>query len=320
MVKLIDWLKFFPFSIDHDSGAKHTEFDGPYFSTPRANRWKFGDSFLYFEAPWSNPVLGINGSGSRVESLKPKSSDVLVTDLKQVYGGNDSPSSDWTKKIFYRNEWLFVGPWFMGLEASLESIGILISAAEGSQLAGKNLFHPRIFESAISSHLDNSFGYDRSGKRPHYRGPLNWRILPLSSSVNAVVCDIHQIHNGSRENPEVGRFVFFPVSPKHFVQVYFDLRSVDVWIDKKTGIETYSDESRSKPVLTLCDNIINSMRLEVGPSTQAEWDEVKETCPDMSITETFGELPWPLFKEKASKKRKETDITPSETPKVLLNK
>ncbi len=135
-------------------------------------------------------------------------------------------------------------------------------------------------------------------------------MLPLSSSIQAIVCDIHDIAGGPKNNPLLQRLVFFPVTKQHFSRILFDFG----------GVEIYRDEIRSKPLLSLADSIINSMRLDVGPSTQAEWDKVKEACPDMSITETFGELPWPLIKEKANKKRKETDITPNDIPHVLPSK
>ena len=86
------------------------------------------------------------------------------------------------------------------------------------------------------------------------------------------------------------------------------------------GTEIYRDEVCAKPLFKLCDSIINSFRLDVGAQTQAEWDKVKATCTDMSITETMGEFPWPLKKEKPTKNPKEVDITPSpETIEHLRN-
>lgn len=48
------------------------------------------------------------------------------------------------------------------------------------------------------------------------------------------------------------------------------------------------------PIIDLMQSIINSFRLEVGPDMQAQWDEVKAYCPDMSLTTEFGELKWPV--------------------------
>ncbi len=311
MAKLIDWLKFFPYIKWQEEFPKTTEIRGPYFRKPRPNRWFFGDTSFHFDAPWSNPVFGFGGRGRTVDSLKPGRSNILTADLERVFGAfSDAPSGQWEYKLFYKNTWYFLSPWFSRVEAYLDAGGLLVSAGDYSPFRDANFFHPRVFESVVAGYLDTSFGYRRSGKKPNYRGPLNWRVLPLSSSIQAIVCDIHEIHNGGRDNPGIRRFIFFPVTKQHFARILFNFG----------GVEMYRDEVRSKPLLSLANSIINSMRLEVGSSTQAEWDKVKETCPDMSITETFGELPWPLFKEKKRKKPKETDITPNDIPKVLSNK
>ncbi|GAB2189320.1 hypothetical protein MAH1_09280 [Sessilibacter sp. MAH1] len=305
MTHWLDWLKFFPYAAVYPKRREYLEIRGPYFSKPRQNKWFFGDSVFCFDAPRANPVLGFNGCGRSINALHPHGDDILRVFLEPVYAsGSDAPAGHWDRKLFYRNTWYFVGPWFIGEKAGLDAIGLLVSADEQSLFKETSLFHPRFFESAVADRLDNSYGYHRSGKRPDYRGPLNWRVLLLSDSIQGVVCDVHQIHNGSRENPSLNRIVFFPVSPHQFVCITFDFG----------GVEVNRDETRAKPLLALADSIINSMRLQVGPKTQAEWDKVKATGDDMSITQTFGELAWPLFEEKKSRKKPEVDITPNDTP------
>ncbi|MCA6064146.1 hypothetical protein, partial [Thalassolituus marinus] len=63
-----------------------------------------------------------------------------------------------------------------------------------------------------------------------------------------------------------------------------------------------------------------SMHMTVGESTLAKWNKVKEECPDMSITEQFGELPWPLFKEKPGKKVKEREVKDAGEPQFIPHK
>jgi hypothetical protein len=304
---MLDWIKFFPFA--SGNAPKPTEIRGPYFSRPRENKWYLGDSLFYFAAPRANPIFSISRRGRTVNSVLPGSANILTANLEPVYGGTSgAPPSFWDRRSFYYNIWYFVGPWFTGEQACLEATGLLLSAEERLSFADINLFHPRGFELAIADFLDYYYGYDRSGKKPHYRGPLNWRVLPISSSIQGVVCDIHSIGNGSKENPLLDRTVFFPVSPRQFIRINFNFG----------GTAIYQDEMRAPPLFKLCDSIIDSMRLQVGESTQAEWDKVKVTCPDMAITENFGELPWPLIKEKPSKKSKTLDITPSaEAPKAV---
>ena len=128
----------------------------------------------------------------------------------------------------------------------------------------------------------------------------------MSPTVHGIVCDIHQIHNGSRDNPVVTRLVFFPVTTSQFIRVSFSFGGLDI-----------HDEVRAKPIFALCNSIIDSMRLEVGKSAQAEWDKVKETCPDMTLSDTMGEFKWPLFEEEPNKDPKEKEILQADEPQKI---
>ncbi|GAB2188678.1 hypothetical protein MAH1_02840 [Sessilibacter sp. MAH1] len=308
MTHWLDRLKFFPFAKAQYTRPVVTEIRGPYFSKPRQNKWCFGDSVFYFHAPRANPVLGFDGCGRSVDAMHPRGREDLCAPFRTEPNYRlDARRYQWSVIPFYRNTWYFVGAWFTGMETRLSAYGVILTAHKGSLFKESSLFHPRVFESAIANYLDDIYGYRRSGKKPVYRGPLHWRVFPLSGSIQGVACDIHQIHNGSRDNPEVDRLVIFPVSTDQFVCITFSFGSIEI----------YRDELRAKPMLALTDSIINSMRLQVGPKTQTEWDKVKATGDDMSVTETFGELAWPLFEEKKSRKKTEVDITPIDTPKVI---
>ncbi len=298
---ILDWLKYFPFAWRYDQ--KPAEVRGPYFPKLRQNKWFLKDSLIRFSAPISNPILGFSGRGDSVGERTPGTANLLETEWERVYGRTDgAPVNPWGREIFYSNTWYFVGPWFTGFQAALSANALLITANEQEMFSGKNLFHPRVFEFAITNYLDMSYGYDKTGSKPKYRGPLNWRVLPISPSIQAVVCDVHEIGEGSKDNPLLHRLLFFPVTPQKMIRINFDFG----------GTQIYRDEVCAKPLFKLCDSIIETFRLEVGEDTQAEWDKVKATCPDMSVTDTFGELPWPLTLEKPSKGPREKDITPSQ--------
>ena len=305
---MLDWLRFFPYARGRGDAPKATEVRGPYFRKPRPNQWRFGDCVLQFKAPWANPILGFDGNGSSVAGISPGRRDILSTNIQPSYGSSDAPVDEWSSIVFYENSWYFTGPWFTGYEARLRARGILVSADKRSPFAETNLLNPKAFESAIASYLDNSFGYYRSGKRPHFRGPLNWRVLRVSSEIQSIVCDIHYIANGGRDNPDLARLLFIQMTATHFISINFDFGDIDA-----------HDDMRLKPLMELCNSIIDSMHLEVGPATQAEWNKVKSTCPDMSLTDTFAELPWPLYKEKPNKKPREIDITQSTAPEQIID-
>ncbi|TVZ38952.1 hypothetical protein P886_3338 [Alteromonadaceae bacterium 2753L.S.0a.02] len=303
---MLDWLKFFPYA--NRNNQKSTEVRGPYFQKAKKRRWMLGDSVLYFKAPRSNPIFGFSGYGRSVNNLSPCPNNVLRADWRRAHlGGSDSPPSEWLYQHFYSAEWLFVGPWFDGFQARLSASGFLVTPQNTGTFSDQNLFHPRIFESAIANNLDYRYGYHKNGRKPHYRGPLNWRVLAISKSIQAIVCDIHQIGNSSIENPLLVRLMFFPITPHAFIDIAFSFG----------GTEIYNNTVCAEPMFKLCDSIINSFKLEVGPQTQEEWDKVKTTCPDMSLTDSFGELKWPLKKEKKSNRPNELDITPQSDPLVI---
>lgn len=300
---MLDWLKFFPYCSRLDYSPE--EIRGPYFPAPKKNKWILGDSFLRFEAPWSNPVFSLSHMGRVVNSKHPKNRDILKYRWDKTYPTPDSkvPVSEWNFHVFYSNTWYFVGPWFTGSQARLTAKGVLLTLDENNRFKEASFFHPRILENAVAYELNNSFGYKTSGsgRGPHFRGPLNWAVLPVSNSIQAVVCDVHCIGNSSKDNPTLRRNVYIPISHSKLILLVFDFG----------GTSVLEDELRAKPLFNLCNSIIHSLRLEVGDKTLAEWNKVKDTCPDMSITDTFGELKWPLKIEK-SKKRKEVDVTPKQ--------
>ena len=300
-MKGLDWLKFFPFVYAPDVVRKATEVRGPYFSKPRPNKWIFGDVNFHFDAPWANPVFGFDGDARSVDAIKPGVRDILkIQYLERVYRSGPGPVDAWTKELFYENTWYFVGQWFSGEKSLLIMRGILNTVQDGSKFRGLSLFHPRVFESAIADYMDQSYGYQRYGKRPDCRAPLDWEVLQLSKSIQGVKFDFHHIANGGKDNPELVRVVAFPVNSSQFVIIYFDMTAL-----------LLHDDITTKPTMALCDSIIESMSLKVGKKTHSEWEKVKENCPDMSLSETMGEYQWPLFEEKRSKKSKERDIAPA---------
>ena len=301
MKKMLDWLRFFPFA-SHKQFVQPNieEIQGPYFSKLRDNTWRFGDTSFHFKAPWANPIFGFGGLGRSVESMTPGRQNIFTGRWQRVYGSSGTSPRIKDQWWFYAKDWYFVGPWFSGRKGAITAGALLIDTQQGDDLS---VFHPKVFESTVCDSLDYGYGYDRSGQKPHYRAPLNWHLKPLSTSIQAIVCDLHEIHNGGIDNPEVIRSVYFPVSAHQFVEISFSFIGLDI-----------HDEVRAKPIFALCNSIIDSMRLEVGKSTQAEWDKVQETCPGVSLSETMGEFKWPLFENEADNEPDEKDITPSGEP------
>lgn len=305
---MLDWIRFFPYAARIDYNPSDVR--GPYLSTPKNVRWRLGDSTLNFRAPRSNPIFSFSGLGRKVSRLSPGRKDILKTRWQYLYLGlSGVPENKWIYQHVYKNIWYLVGPWFSGEQAHLSISAVLITADESKQGEdGMSLFHPRVFEGAVANILDAGYGYDRNGtgKSAHYKGPLNWRVLPISSTVQGVVCDVHCIGNTSVDNPVLLRQVYFPVSSNQLIRIKFDFG----------GTKIYHDKVCTPRLFELCDSIINSLQLDVGKTMLAEWNKVKKSCPDMSITPTLGEFQWPLKVPKPSKKRHEKDITPASAKRV----
>ena len=244
--------------------------------------------------------MGFDGLGRSVKSMTPGRRNIFTGRWQRVYGSSGTSPRIKDQWWFYAKDWYFVGPWFTGEEGRLTATAVLIDTHQDDDLS---VFHSKVFESTVCDLFDYAYGYRRSGQKPHYRAPLNWHLKALSTSIQAIVCDLHEIHNGGIDNPEVIRSVYFPVSAHQFVEISFSFIGLDI-----------HDEVRAKPIFALCDSIIDSMRLEVGQSTQAEWDKVQETCPDMTLSDSMGEFKWPLFENEADNEPDEKDITPSGEP------
>lgn len=303
---MLNWIKFFPYCSRIDFSPK--EIRGPYFPKPKQNDWYIGDNILKFEAPRSNPVFSLSNMGRVLNATHPKKRDILKHDWNKIYAtaNKNTPVCEWNRQLFYSNAWYFVGPWFTGSQARLGANGLLLTLEPNNRFEGGSLFHPRVFENAVAYDLDIGYGYHKTGngRGPHFRGPLNWQVLSLSESIKGIVCDIHCIGNSSRDNPTLHRKVYFPISHNQLILLVLDFG----------GTSILEDEVRSKPLFSLCNSIINSLKLEVGKQTLSKWEEISEATSDMSIVDSFPELPWPLKLEKQSKKPKERDITPNREP------
>ena len=301
-------IKFFPFAnkIDHNP----EEIRGPYLPKPIKREWFLYDNRLRFKAPSANPILSFSHIKRRsVGAIDPGNKNIPKNAWERIHSSiSNGPPSEWDNAFFYSNTWYFVGPWFSGAQARLKMNGILYTAEPKYSFADKNLFHPRIFEAALANYLDYAFGYTTLGTKtkPYFRGPFHWQVLPISNSIQAIVCDIHFSGCSPKDNPSYNRYVLFPISPQQFILLGFDFGDIKI-----------HDKVRYPPLKALCDSIIHSLQLQVGEQTLAEWNRVKASCPDMSLTKTMGEFPWPLGKDKKPKKPKEVDITPHDVQQDL---
>ena len=169
----------------------------------------------------------------------------------------------------------------------------VVGQTEREDYKGASFFHPRVFETVVADYLSSYYGHKKAHRGPAYRAPINWKLLSISSSIQAAIFDIHQINNTSRDNPEFSKHIVFPVSHNRFIQIEFDYQG-------KQLVENRCDIT---PMLELNQSIVDTFLLEVGPTMQAQWDEVKKDCPDMSLVSDYGELQWPIKPQNVGKRQ-----------------
>ncbi|KZY99047.1 hypothetical protein A3746_05915 [Oleibacter sp. HI0075] len=299
-MKAPDWIKFFPFVHRRTSRQHITEVKGPYFSKRWKNTWNMGDSVFEFYAPWAVPVLGTDGDSLGTYSRKPGKADVLKKTFERSIMVDGPRLSGWKNSYFYANNWYFLAPWFKGVEATLAVKAAVVKSYEPAPGDNLGLFNPKVFELAVGQYIDKRFGRARHDGKPFCRGPMRWESVPICDSVNALLVDIHVIGNTGIEFPDLMRMLYFPVSDNQFVEITFDFGGTDILRDKV----------RTIPQMELCDSIINSMRLHVGPKTRAAWEKAQR--PGVKLSESMGEFNWPIIEEDASNESAERDITPTD--------
>ena len=298
-MKAPDWIKFFPFVNGRMPRHLIHEVKGPYFSKRWKNTWNIGDSQFEFYAPWANPVVGTKGDSMRAYGRKPGNADVLIKTFEHSIMVDGPYVRGWSNSYFYANNWYFLAPWFKGIEATLAVKAAVVKSYESAPGDSLGFFNPKVFELAVGQYLDKRFGKARHDGKPSYRGPMKWEILPISDMVNALLLDLHFIGNTSVENPGLVRAMYFPVSDKQFVEITLDFG----------GTKILLDPVRTIPMMELCDSIISSMRLHVGPKTRAAWENAQR--PGVKLSESMGEFNWPIIEENASNESAERDITPA---------
>ncbi|MFD1217127.1 hypothetical protein [Microbulbifer celer] len=154
-----------------------------------------------------------------------------------------------------------------------------------------NFLHPRAFESAVLGYITAESGHvaDESNGTPFQRGPLNWRSIE-DMSVPAVVFDVRQTsyHGGGNY-----RLLFFPISAERIVVFSFS------YTQYCTGpLEERDSKISPKPLLELIDNVIASMHFTPSAELQQAIDEVKQQCPDLSVSPECQPLKWPAHVDK----------------------
>ncbi|WP_250461596.1 hypothetical protein [Microbulbifer litoralis] len=253
---------------------------GPSFSNTQKIRANLLGNTLEFRAPKHAPVS--------TESIEEKKLSPSVYDLEGRHPSNSSmPSQSWKSADIFHRSWAFYGPWFTG------HMGTAICHIKGLSLSQPNtqfnFLHPKGFESAILGFITADWGhylYDIG--LPYFQAPLDWtpfNKLPVPA--------VSLLVESTRVATYRRKYIFFPISRDNIVCIIFPYRQ------HCSGSQEEIDKKISpKPMQDLIDNIIGSIRLTLSPETQSAVDEVKKTCPDLSVSPDCAPLKWPAHVDK----------------------
>lgn len=259
---MIDWLKYFPLHLrDAEEGAA---IKGPAFSSARPVTLMPGGNIIRLRAPRHRTDV-------QERQVCYKGYDDLDNRFDVCRGATDN----WKHRTLLFRMWTYWREWFGGGAGNLTMTVAVVTRAQGQEFH-RSLFYPRVFESAVANYLNTVHGVVRRGHEKFQfsaRAPINWKIhhhLPVFS------CSFEERHS---DYLEVLYFVF-PITDRHFLRISFRFSGV------ATGMR---DDMQA-----LAHQIIDSVELALSSSSQEELARVKSDIGELSLSENFPPLKWPI--------------------------
>lgn len=253
---------------------------GPSISKVEKVKCNAGGNHLRFMAPPHSPTSRVGYT-----EIRPYSDRDELAELLHRYSDDVMSNRYWEFRTVFSRCWAFWGPWMTGAKAQLFMSVSVVGRNEEHEYQGASFLHPSVFENVLVDYLNARYGHKGIDVGSPRRGPLDWK--PFNEMpVPAVSFKVVEVSSDGRAvDPE--NLIFIPVTPKHFLRICFTRKAYSL---DESG-EPYFDTS---PVDSLQESIVNSIQLELGPETQAEWNRVAADCPEMSLTERFAPLKWPI--------------------------
>jgi hypothetical protein len=191
-------------------------------------------------------------------------------------------------------KWRFYGPWFTGDMGSISFSGAVISALQPT--LGLNYFHPRALEAAIAEYLtvDYSHEFSLDRKRQDWIAPVNWRQQPgfpcIAARFDVVHSDIE--HKGPHS------YLIFPLTKTHYFVFECSMSRPPVFTDIKPE-PALNDWIDPKPFLTLIDQVLNSVQIELSPQAKADQEEALRGLAEheKELVKEFPPLKWVASEE-----------------------
>jgi hypothetical protein len=205
--------------------------------------------------------------------------------------------------VIYR-EWEFYGPWFTGSMGGINFSGSVISALKPT--SGLNYFHPRALEAAIAEYLavDYSHEFSPRDREQVWLAPVNWRQQPSFPCIAARFDVIRP------RAPHFGpySYLIFPLTKTHYFVFECKMSRPPVFTDIKPE-PALNDWIDPQPFLTLIDQVLNSVRVELSPQAKADQEEALRGLVEheKELVKEFPPLKWVASEEPKKEQDDEDD-------------
>lgn len=164
--------------------------------------------------------------------------------------------------------------------------GALIILRQKSQQENTSLFHPRVFEHAVSEYLTNRYSIQKEKGQHGYIAPVEWRPIQ-GLSVPAVRLKV--IANDAVRLYEEFEYFFFALDDNHLAAFTFHYHRGVFYAVTKADLDKHVGD---KNLIELVDNIIGSFNITLSPEAKAQQQKALQGLDDTALTKTFPPLKW----------------------------
>jgi hypothetical protein len=203
-----------------------------------------------------------------------------------------SYNNSWLYSTLFQRSWGFYGEWFTGYMGELSICVALVTRGEAPQEV--SLFRPKAFENTLADFLQYQYADDIHEGAQKWLAPLDWEVVSPWPCIGATFYVRPSVGNAASPN----RYFTFPISDKHFIEVYFSLQRGGAGSqerkDKQISIETMEQ---------LSIDIINSIKVKLSPEALAQQAKALEGLDDTQLSEIFPPLKWTTPEQDAEYER-----------------
>jgi hypothetical protein len=236
-----------------------------------------------FESPKGPGVAGAKKSrffvnGTSIECLVPGGASRrhagIFTARRELRIDNSSfeplriKNYDWLYFPLIHRDWDFCGDWFLG---RMGVVNFGVNLLFPSKFSGKSLFHPKVFEAAISDYMWLEYGadMDESGKVQDWLVPSDWQVKKFADGNDYAL--FKAIRRAPlRVNSPVYHF-FAPVAPDWMVAGFAQINRYNVYLANSGKAEPNLDNwVDAKPFEALSQMLMENIEVKLSPEAAGQ--------------------------------------------------